>query len=73
MITSAAATGASTLASSAAVAAFDVGNAAGAFLGGIAIAAGSRDTSATLVGAAMALTARAAAALRRRRAVTSRG
>jgi DHA1 family inner membrane transport protein len=46
-----------TLASSAAVAAFNLGNAAGAFLGGRAIAAGGGYAAPTLVGAAMAAAA----------------
>jgi DHA1 family inner membrane transport protein len=57
VLTSAGTTSANTLASSAAVAAFNLGNATGAFLGGRVIAAGHGYASPTLVGAAMAAAA----------------
>lgn len=56
-VISSAGTQANTLASSAAVAAFNLGNAAGAYLGGRVIATGHGYASPTLVGAAMAAAA----------------
>ena len=62
-VISSAGTEANTLASSAAVAAFNLGNAAGAYLGGRVIAAGHGYASPTLVGAAMAAAALVTAAV----------
>jgi MFS transporter, DHA1 family, inner membrane transport protein len=56
-------TAANTMASSAAVAAFNLGNATGAYLGGRVIAAGGGFASPTLVGAAMAAAALLTAAV----------
>jgi DHA1 family inner membrane transport protein len=54
VLTAARTTSANTMASSAAVAAFNLGNATGAYLGGLVISAGLGYASPTLVGAAMA-------------------
>jgi DHA1 family inner membrane transport protein len=54
VLTAAGTTSANTMASSAAVAAFNLGNATGAYLGGVVIAAGQGYAAPTLVGAAMA-------------------
>jgi DHA1 family inner membrane transport protein len=71
VITSAGPASNSTMASSAAVAAFNLGNAAGAYFGGLAISSGLGYASTSLVGAAMAagaLLLAAASATPRRRA-----
>jgi DHA1 family inner membrane transport protein len=57
VLSTAGATGSNTMASSAAVAAFNLGNATGAYLGGRAIASGHGYAAPTLVGAAMAAAA----------------
>ncbi|HEX5119068.1 MAG TPA: MFS transporter [Pseudonocardiaceae bacterium] len=63
VLTTAGTTAANTMASSAAVAAFNLGNATGAYLGGRVIAAGHGYASPTLVGAAMAAAALLTAAV----------
>jgi DHA1 family inner membrane transport protein len=57
VLSTAGTTGSNTMASSAAVAAFNLGNATGAYLGGRAIASGHGYAAPTLVGAAMAAAA----------------
>ena len=77
VITAASGGRANVLASSAAVAAFNLGNATGAYLGGLAIASGHGYASPSLVGAAMATCALVVAVItaaiehRRRRVVTA--
>jgi DHA1 family inner membrane transport protein len=63
VLSSAGTTAANTMASSAAVAAFNLGNATGAYLGGRVIAAGHGFASPTLVGAVMAFAALLTAAV----------